>query len=62
MENVGRRPCQLAIQKNLKIGGLVELLTRIVLGIPGVEAIHDDVPHFEVVAQVVIMLFELGKE
>ncbi len=38
------------------------MLTRIMLGIPGAKAVHHYVPHFEVVAQVVIMLFELRKE
>ncbi len=37
------------------------MLTRIMLGIPGAKAVHHYVPHFEVVAQVVIMLFELRK-
>ncbi len=41
---------------------VVAMLTRIMLGIPGAKAVHHYVPHFEVVAQVVIMLFELRKE
>ncbi len=45
--------------KNRRGGG--DAHTRIMLGIPGAKAVHHYVPHFEVVAQVVIMLLRAAQ-